>query len=181
MKKINKSVFSKASVLGLILGFSAGAVVVNAAISNIFSSGTPIVAADVNTNFSELDARLAILEVKALVGQTGRMAYFWSGVLEPVDNDESNQFYSYNSTGGVNTVSQTGPGNYTVTLPGMEPEGGYGGDVQVTAYEFDATYHHCMSGGWVTVPDTTNVEVYVACFDADGTPLNSLFSIRYIR
>lgn len=168
MKKFG---FTKAGVLGLVLGFSVAAVVVNAAVTNVFSSGDPIVAADVNSNFSELDIRLAALEAKsALVGQAGRMAYLWANVASQSGEYEPSSVYSYNSSGGMNTVSSSVIGHYTVIFSGMEPDGADGGNVQVTAY------NHAVSCGvdqWLTPAGTTDVVVSISCFNGSGVFVNS--------
>ena len=173
-----KNLFSKSVVTGLIIGFATTAVIVNAAVTNIFSSGDPIVAAEVNTNFSDLDARIAALEARnSLSGQAGRMAYMWLSDPTPVDGHVASPTYSYNSAGGSNPVTQTGTGNYEVTFSGMEPTGDSGGHVQVTPYSSPGIT--CRVNRWITTG--TDVEVSVSCFNGSGNLVNTRFTALFIR
>ena len=78
--------------------------------------------------------------------------------------------YVYNEGGGPVTSTRHGAGNYTVSFDGLDIGAG---NVQVTAYGGGTTA--CKVVGWGPSSAT------VACFDAAGTPTDSLFSIAMIE
>jgi len=81
--------------------------------------------------------------------------------------------FSWNSTGGVNTVFQEGTGKYTVTLPGLARRGG---GVQITA--IGTTGPHCKVLDWF---DSGGSElVRVRCFEINGAPVDARFSLNFI-
>jgi len=80
--------------------------------------------------------------------------------------------YSYNSTGGANTITRSGVGVYAVTFAGLVPPAAPFGNVQVTAYGGGAGY--CKVASWVGTPDLT---VSVRCFDGAGASIDSLYSV----
>jgi hypothetical protein len=94
-------------------------------------------------------------------------AYLWSS---STGSNTPPAAFSFNSFGGTNTVTRSGVGAYTATLPGFT---GFGDTVHVTAYGSDSTY--CKVAGW-GVP-TVNVR----CFTAAGAPADSLFTLVYNR
>jgi hypothetical protein len=98
-------------------------------------------------------------------------AYLWA-------NDEMNPsytpstFHQFNSSGGVNTITRSGVGNYTVTLAGLASDGG---TVKVTA--FNAAANWCKIEWWA--PSGANEQVEVRCFDTAGAPVDSKFTLVF--
>src|SRR5262249_30866334 len=82
--------------------------------------------------------------------------------------------FSYNSSAGTNTIAVTGLGKYTVTLGRLGAHDG--GNVQVSAYGTAA--EHCNVDRWVS--DGTDLDVDIACYRPDGTPVESLFTLAYV-
>ena len=76
--------------------------------------------------------------------------------------------YSFNSSGSVNTVTRTGLGRYTASLPGL---GIANASVHVTAYGSDARY--CKILSW----DTASVNV--RCNDNSGAAADSPFVLNF--
>jgi hypothetical protein len=81
--------------------------------------------------------------------------------------------YTYNSTGGTNTITHNGTGSYTVALPGLSASAGH---VQVTAVGSPA--HRCKVVDWNAGSGTTYVNVQ--CYDDTGTPADEYFSLAYL-
>jgi hypothetical protein len=87
--------------------------------------------------------------------------------------------FQFNSAGGVNTVTRTAVGTYTVVLPGLKH---LGGTVQVDAGNTEdtangATSNRCQVTSWgVQSPNTV---AYVACFGPNGQPIDSIFGLFY--
>jgi hypothetical protein len=82
----------------------------------------------------------------------------------------------FNSTGGVNTVTRTGSGRYTVTMPGLG-QAGEGGTVLVTA--FLAGSNTCKVGSWV--PFGADLFIHVKCYRNQGDLQDTRFSVTYAR
>ena len=97
-------------------------------------------------------------------------SYLWSdrttGVFEP-----SNRF-SHSQSLGFNTVERTAPGRYRATLPGIP---GSGGHAQVSAYGPDTARCQIVSWGLAA----RNAIVDVACFNSDGSPMDTRFSLQF--
>jgi hypothetical protein len=83
--------------------------------------------------------------------------------------------YSYNSAGGVNTITNTGTGSYRVDFPGLGAV--YGGNVQVTAY--GGGNERCNVSSWGS--DKMTLQVYVRCFNPAGAAVNTTFTASYGR
>ena len=103
-------------------------------------------------------------------------AYLWvsagsgSALNVPVTEDP---VLRYNSTGGTNTTTRIGTGNYNVTMPGQNFTGG---TVEVTAVGGAGIgIANCKVGSWST---GSNLSVNVRCFAANGSPVNSQFMVR---
>ncbi len=79
--------------------------------------------------------------------------------------------WSYNSTGGINQISNPSVGRYTVTLPGL---GGFDGSAQVVAY--GSSNHRCKVGGWTGLP---NLTIDVRCHTPAGAPVNTPFAAHF--
>ena len=85
--------------------------------------------------------------------------------------------YSYNSTGGVNTVTHdgTGAGQYTVNLPGL---GGFSGTVLVTAYGGNS--NSCKVARWGPSPSNSTIQqVHVQCFTISGAAVDSQYTVSF--
>jgi hypothetical protein len=92
-------------------------------------------------------------------------------------NYTANPAYSYNSTGGTNTLTRNGMGNYTASLPGYTKSGG---EVLVTAVlgTFGSDHEfRCKASGWSNANAVTTVNV--RCFDSTGAAADSQFSLAY--
>lgn len=87
--------------------------------------------------------------------------------------------YSYSSAGGINQVARLGPGRYLVTLPGMPR----GGSAQVTPFEstvVDGSLpRHCVIAS--IRKDALPQKVGVRCFDLEGNPADTRFTLAYAR
>ena len=82
--------------------------------------------------------------------------------------------YSFNSTGGTNSITRSGTGNYTLHLPGLAVDNGH---VQVTAYGSGA--NRCKVGYWFA--SGSELLVNVQCFTVAGAPVDTLFAASYTR
>jgi hypothetical protein len=82
--------------------------------------------------------------------------------------------HQFNSTGGVNTVTRAAVGNYTVHLPGLNQDNGH---VQVTASGF--AQERCRVNFWFAT--ATGLDVNVLCFGPTGAPLDSRFTMNFVR
>jgi hypothetical protein len=103
---------------------------------------------------------------------TGTYGWVWANQATGTYNPAAG--FSFNSSGGVNQVSNSGVGTYSVTFPGL---GGAGGNVQVTAYGSGS--ERCKVMGWSQ--SGTSEVVSVACHTAAGAPVNTLFTATYYR
>lgn len=102
---------------------------------------------------------------------SGTVAFLW-GNLPTTASYTPSPFYSYNSTGGTNTVTRNGTGNYFAYLPGITKTGG---NVQVTAYGGSAA--RCEVVDWYHNFSGTNVSVL--CVNASGTPTDGEFDLSF--
>lgn len=82
---------------------------------------------------------------------------------------------SYNSAGGVNTVTTLSPGEWLVRLPGPGPAAQTGG-LQVTAAN-PAKPAICDVASWAWTPGEQDVRV--GCYDPVGAPQPSGWSLTY--
>jgi len=83
--------------------------------------------------------------------------------------------YSHNSSGGTNTITNLGTGQYRVDFPGLGSI--IGGDVQVTAYGGGS--ERCKVYYWTSSGST--LQAYINCYTAAGAPTNTLFTANYVR
>jgi hypothetical protein len=113
----------------------------------------------------------------ALLGNANKgLAFVLSDELLP-DNYEPGAAYSYNSTGGTNSITGDAYGQYTVFLPGLTKKGG---TVQVTAWngdEMPGGGARCRTGGSFTSSSGTTVGVL--CFDFGGEAGPEEFTLVY--
>lgn len=100
-------------------------------------------------------------------------AYVWAG-SESTDSYIPIGKFNYNSTGTENSVRRFSTGRYAVKLGGVGGSDGLRGNVQVSA--FTNKNSSCRSGRWAGSPD---VEVWVYCYDTDGNPADTKFSLLY--
>jgi hypothetical protein len=104
---------------------------------------------------------------------SGTVAFLWANqpTTQTYNPDAS---YSYNSTGGTNSVTRENTGLYYTFLPGFTKSGG---NPEVTAYGGNAT--HCEVVDWYHNRAGTNVVVY--CFNAAGAPTDSYFDLSFTQ
>jgi hypothetical protein len=124
---------------------------------NCFNNGTPI------------DAVFMLNYIRRSDTPGADTAYVWAFDQSSPSYDAAS-LYSYNSTGGANTITHTpGTGSYAVSLAGQDLSKG---TVEVTAYGSGSAY--CKVVSWF------GSSVNVACFDgALGTPVESRFTVLF--
>lgn len=88
---------------------------------------------------------------------------------------------TYNSAGGVNTVAQTGVGEYLVRLPLVGAAGALAGNVQVTATQTSGYPFRCkVLDRWSL--NGTDLLIPIGCFEPTASaPANSGFVVSYHR
>jgi hypothetical protein len=89
---------------------------------------------------------------------------------------EPNREYSYNASGGRNTIGRMGIGAYAVRFGGLGGAGRGRGHVQVTAY--GASSDTCKVESW-DVPSAAPRDfiVHVRCFSPNGSPTDSQYTV----
>lgn len=107
------------------------------------------------------------------IGGGSDIGYVWanqptSASYTPATN------YQGNSSGAVNTITRSGTGWYQVRLPNLGQSAGH---VQVTAYGYGS--ERCKVTGWG--PSGADQLVGVRCFTATGSPVDTLFTLTYVR
>jgi hypothetical protein len=127
----------------------------------------------------------------ATIATTGRLAYLWAS--QPTTSSYTPDLaYSYNSTGGSNTIHRLGTGNYLVTLAGLAGAASQRGDAQVSAYTNAGGATASTPDGGVIVPAICNVIswvpystamlVQVQCRDPfSGNPYDSRFTLAFMQ
>lgn len=100
------------------------------------------------------------------------LAFLWEGNPKAAHH-EAESAYSFNSTGGTNSITRNGVGDYIALFPGLTKAGG---NVQVSAVALHPTAIRCKAAGWST--NSTGTRVHVLCFGSGG-PVNSWFSASY--
>ncbi len=162
--------------LGLFLG-TVGLWGLAVTLPHTFAPGDELKSAEMNANFqalrdavNALEAKLAAVEagMLALPSREGALAYAYVKADASVPSS-----YQFNSAGGAITASNSGPGRYSVTVPGF----GTAGTVQVSAYGWDA--RHCVVLNWGS--SGTNGLVNVRCYDDTGALADSAFTLLLIR
>jgi hypothetical protein len=110
----------------------------------------------------------------SILGVTGAAAgYVWAH-SPTSDSYEPTGTYSFNSTGGTNSITRNWTGNYTVRLPGLGRDDGH---VQVTAYGGGSD--RCKVGYWYA--SGSDLLVNVQCSTNTGTAVDTLFAASYTR
>jgi hypothetical protein len=99
-------------------------------------------------------------------------AYLWADQPVRTTTYAPMRNYQHNSAHGVNTVTRTATGAYTVRLAGLGVDGGV---VHATAYGADKTWCKVATLS-VSAGDQT---AYVRCFSADSVPADSQFTLSY--
>lgn len=104
---------------------------------------------------------------------SGSIAFLWAdqpsiAVGSTYTPDSS---YSYNSTGGTNTVRHESTGLYLAFLPGLKERG----NVQVTAYGGGAA--RCEVADWTKHGSGSKVSVY--CVDGSSAAADEYFSLSF--
>ncbi len=105
------------------------------------------------------------------VGNPGAFAHLWANSPTSASYTPSST-YSFNSTGGINTISRSGVGVYQLQLPGL---GVSAGTVKVTAY--GSTANRCKVVSWF--PSSSTQLVNVRCFSATGAAADSMFTATF--
>lgn len=118
-----------------------------------------------------MDTQFYVLVTRASEA-TSDLAYAWAD-LPATASYTANPIYAHNPGGGDVTIERSGAGTYTVTFAGFGPTGLDSGNVIVTAQGTGS--EHCKLDEWG--PDT----VYVRCFDSDGEPVDSRFTVLYTK
>ena len=120
---------------------------------------------------NDFDTRFDLLFLKP-EEDTPVMAFAWAN--QPSEASYTpNPFYSYNSGGGPITVTRSATGVYNVDFDGFAAEGETGGNVQVSSYGGGTDYCRLMSWG--------GESVNVTCVDQTGSPVDTWFTVLYMR
>lgn len=116
------------------------------------------------------DAQFSLFILKAAAGEANdELAYVWAN--NPTTGSYTpNPGYSYNNGNPV-SINRTGIGTYTISLGTIVAAAG--GNVQITAYGPDNK--RCKVKNW------SAGKVRVNCFNGAGKPINSQFSLLFIR
>jgi len=110
-------------------------------------------------------------------GAAGNFSYFWAHDPTAAGPYEPFPTYAYDSTGVPTQIERTGTGSYLVYLNALSelyPEQHNDGHLQVTAYHVDAV--HC---GMRVIGDESPTPLGVNCYDVDGNPVDSRFTVSY--
>ena len=106
-------------------------------------------------------------------GSSGRLGYLWANEEATTDYTPDLN-YSYNSSGGTNTIHRGGTGSYWITMPGLSSVNH--GNVQVTAYGSTAV---CRVGEWA--PAAGALSAHVSCRDIAGFVVDARFTVTYMK
>lgn len=131
------------------------------------SNGTP--------HCTELAAAAASRNIPHPACPPQRMAYAWANNPTAAAYTPS-LIYSYNSSGGLITITRAGIGRYSVKFAGLGGNGIAGGHVQVTAYGQGS--ETCKVVNWAS--GGADFVVNVQCFGSPGTPVDTRYTILVI-
>ncbi len=106
-------------------------------------------------------------------GSSGRLGYLWANDETATDYTPDPN-YSYNSSGGTNTIHRDGTGRYEVNMPGLTNANH--GDVQVTAYGATVA---CRVVEWAPAAGALNA--IVLCRDIAGARVDGRFTVTYMK
>jgi hypothetical protein len=135
-----------------------------------------------NDGFVDADYRLSVLDkagIRLLYGHPGSSASrTWDAAFVTSFGGPGtislSSGYSFNSQGATNTATRVGTGDYRVTLPRLDAGGG---TLQVTS--FFGGSKRCKALSWNTV--IGGLQAAVRCFNPNGTPADSQFTMSYVR
>lgn len=137
-----------------------------------FQSGTnELVNVLCHTATGTLNNSRFVVRYGRTTGGVGPSAYLWANQPSTASYTPTSA-YSFNSTGGINTITRAAAGTYTVNLPGL---GGFNGSVLVTAHGSSTT--HCNLALWGSSPGNRSIEV--RCWSAAGVLADSTFSLAF--
>jgi hypothetical protein len=187
MSYFNKKKFTMRQMIGLltIVFLGVAAIGYTVTIPNSFTGGNPILASEMNTNFTALKTAVDALEAKVntlgvnlpLASRQGKMGYAWAD-LPTSASYTPDTTYSFSSSGGAITATRSAVGTYAITFSGIGSGiGGVdGGHVQVSAYR---TNTRCVVNRWSAFswPDVT---IYVDCYDSTGTAADSRYDVLFV-
>jgi len=126
-----------------------------------------------NSAGSPLNADFSVFyQARTAAPSTGTIAYLWANQPTTTTTYTPSSTYSYNSTGGVNTVTRDNTGLYFAYLPGITHNGG---NPQVTAYGSGAA--RCEVVDWYHNHSGTNV--VVQCVNSAGSPADEYFDLSF--
>ncbi len=117
------------------------------------------------------DAEMEALDVRASAVAHYADGYVWASSPSTASYTPS-PFYSYNRSGGANTITRQGDGLYTVRFAGLSAALGSKSTVHVTGYNSDNTY--CKATTQKLVSD----KIKIKCFDAaSGRPTDAYYTV----
>jgi hypothetical protein len=160
----------------LVTGYSSDNT--NCVVSDWFSDGTNL-DVDVqcrNPAGAQVDAFFTVTYARStsMLGVVGAPAAYVLNTQPTTPSYAPPATHQFNSTGGVNTVTRAGVGNYTVHLPGLDQDNGH---VQVTTSGFST--ERCRVNFWFATGG--GLDVNVLCFNGSGAPLDSRFTMNFVR
>ncbi len=106
-------------------------------------------------------------------GSSGRLGYLWANDEGSTDYTPDPN-YSYNSSGGENTIHRDGTGRYEINMPALTNANH--GDVQVSAYDATAV---CRVKEWA--PAAGALSAIVLCRDISGFLVDTRFTVTYMK
>ncbi len=117
-------------------------------------------------------------DVSVLFYKENRAVTTWSGGYVYANDPVAASYapdagYSWNSRGGINTMTRSGTGRYSATFPGLGPLPNLA-NVMVTGYQTSA---RCSPTFWNNV---TDVQVNVACDSPAGVATDARFVVSLI-
>ncbi len=104
-----------------------------------------------------------------------RLAFLWNDDSEATGNRSPDEWYSYNSLGGANSVSHGAgaDGLYSAIFPGHEREANETEAIFVSGYDMDAG-GYCNQSSWAATV------LSIHCFDAGGNLANARWTAAHI-
>jgi len=127
----------------------------------------------VGTNFALL-AMTAIAFASASQVRAQAVGFVWNNNPTTSGTTTPASAYSYNSSGGVNTVTRNSVGSYTVNFPGLG--NGLNSNVEVTPYGTGPAY--CMVGNWSS-SGSSEVQVNIDCYNRLAAAVDHSFTVLY--
>jgi hypothetical protein len=103
------------------------------------------------------------------------VGWVWGNEPDATGTYTPDATYSSNSSGGGITITPLGTGEYQVDFDGLY-NSAHLNNVQVSAYE---TSGYCTVMYWDAEGGNNAAEMVVKCFDINGNPANSYFTLLY--